>query len=167
MDAFTWFKSVFRGVEAVHQAPLRADLATERWADVPLIPVAGRSQPPAPPADDDDWGVAIAHAKMRAAFPKAPSLMPPPLPHHAPARAASPPPPPPPRRASMRSIAMPKPPRSADPGAMQARLDALVWGGLRKPAAPRPALAARRPAPEDQATPLPLSPRRSLRRRAP
>jgi len=39
---------------------------------------------------------------------------------------------------------------------MQATLDALVSRGVKKPAAPQPAIAVRRPAEWDRATPLPL-----------
>ena len=47
MDALTWFKSVFRRA----RAPVRADVASESWADVPLHLVAARLRPPPIPQD--------------------------------------------------------------------------------------------------------------------
>ena len=41
MDALTWFKSVFRRA-LMTPAPLRADVDTEMWDDVPLHRVAAR-----------------------------------------------------------------------------------------------------------------------------
>ena len=73
MDALTWFKSVFQ------RAPLRADVATELWPDVPLHLVAAHLRPPVAPADgDEDWDAVIARAKVQAALPKA--SRPPPAP---------------------------------------------------------------------------------------
>src|SRR5262245_38647309 len=81
MDALTWFKSVFQRARVT--PTVRADLAREPWVDVPRIPVT----PPMPRAvaavdDDDDWNVAIAHAKIRASVPRAGSV-PPPVPRQA------------------------------------------------------------------------------------
>jgi hypothetical protein len=48
MDALTWFKSVFRRALTTSD-PLRADLDTEMWPDVPLHLAAARLRPrPAP-----------------------------------------------------------------------------------------------------------------------
>ena len=44
MDALTWFKSVFhRGLTT--PAPLRADVASEMWPDIPLHLAAARLRP--------------------------------------------------------------------------------------------------------------------------
>jgi hypothetical protein len=147
MDALTWFKSVFqRGRET--PGVLRADLATEQWTDVPLHLVAARLRPPVARVDDDeDWDAVIARAKLQAASPKEPSPRPPPLPHHAPAKAPSPPPPHPQRNewAEMPDTPPPSPAQQARScSATLAALDALVSGGLKKPAMPRPGFAARR-----------------------
>jgi hypothetical protein len=156
MDALTWFKSVFHRSRAT-PALLRADLATEQWADVPLHHMAARLRPPAAPADDaEDWDAVIARAKMQAASPKAPSPPPPPPPRNAWAEMPDTPPPSPARQAPARSMAKLKAPRARAPEATQATLDALVLGGLKKPTALRPAFAAGRSAEEDLATPLPL-----------
>ena len=125
MDALTWFKSVFqRGLTT--PAPLRADLATEEWADVPpLHLVAARLRPRAAAADDDDqdWDAVIARAKVQAAAP-------------------SPPHPPLPRRASIENQVTPPPtPRRPPPPSMarskgpRANLDLVAWGGVKKLAA--------------------------------
>jgi hypothetical protein len=101
MDALTWFKTAFRhGLTT--PAPFRADVATERWADVPLHLAAARLRPsPAPAdaheADDEDWDAVIARAKMQAAETQ---KTPPPL--------------------------LPA------PQAVRARLDAAAWGGRKK-----------------------------------
>jgi hypothetical protein len=65
------------------------------------------------------------------------------------------PPPSPVRQVPTPLRAKVKAPRTRAPEKTQATLDALVWGRSRKPA-PRPVFAARRPAPEDIPTPLPL-----------
>src|SRR5262245_60123123 len=111
-------------------------------ADTPLHLMAARLRPPAPAAsdDDEDWDAVIARAKMQAALPGAPRLPPPPSPRDEWA-AMSPTPPPSPRA-----------PRLRTPEATRATLDAL---GLKRPPAPPPARAARRPA-DWLPTPLPL-----------
>jgi len=82
MDALTWFKTVFHRAQA-NPTALRADLATERWADVPLPPVPARPRPPAVPAGHDgDWDAVIARARMQVAAPRSPSR-PPPIPAEA------------------------------------------------------------------------------------
>ena len=177
MDALTWFKSVFQRALTT-PAPLRADVATEMWGDVPLHLAAARLRPATALAEaDKDWDAVIARAKREAASPRAP--IPPPLPPAAhgspkapsrpPARARdasrkapSPPPLPParhgspemqetppplPAQASTRSMPKPKGPR--------ANLDLVAWGGPKKPAALRPAFAARPTAMADQITPPP------------
>jgi hypothetical protein len=166
MDALTWFKSVFRrGLTT--PAPLRADVASEMWPDVPLHLVAASLRPrPASSergqnGDDDDgedWDAVIAQAKVQAATRKAP--MPPPLPRmgQASRKAPSTPPPrprdippemqetPPPLRAPQvpkLAIARPRGPRASP--------DLVAWGGGKKP------FGARATREEDQATPPPLA----------
>jgi len=161
MDALTWFKSAFHHAQAT-PAPVRADVASERWPEVPLHVAAARLRPPSPAADDEDWNAVIARAKIQAASAKPPSPLPPPLPRNVPSRAPSPPPPRPRRNewAEMPATpppvpALPPPTRSTAP--TQATLDGLVSRGLHKPAALRPVSASRRPVPGPLATPLPLS----------
>jgi hypothetical protein len=137
MDALTWFKSVFRR-ELTTPDALRADVATEMWADVPLHLAAARLRPAPPSADDDeDWDAVIARAKMQAATAKAPRL-----------------PPPSPRAVSPEMQETP-PPLAAPQIPVRARMDAL-WSGLKKPPAQPLAFTARRPAIEDMITPPPL-----------
>jgi hypothetical protein len=147
MDALTWFKSVFHRESAT---PLRADVATEQWDDVPLHLAAARLRPAtARVDDDDDWNAVIARAKMEAASPKAPSPHPPRLPHHAPAKAPSPPPPPSQRDEWAEMPATPPPSPAQQErrrSATLATLNALASGSLKKPAMPRPGFASRRPA---------------------
>jgi len=160
MDALTWFKSVLQRGGA-SSALLRADLATEEWADVPLHVAAARLRPTvAPAADAEDWKDVIARAKMQAASPGAPSPRPPSLPRHAPAKAPTPPPPPRPRDpsrdmqdtppltpvpkprtlATARSRALrpgfPTAPRPGFPTAARANPDVIVWGGRKTPPPP-------------------------------
>ncbi len=79
MDVLTWFKSVFHRAQA-NPTALRADLATEHWADVPLPPAPIRPRPPAvPEGHDGDWDAVIARARMQVAAPRSPSR-PPPIP---------------------------------------------------------------------------------------
>jgi hypothetical protein len=123
MDALTWFKSVFQPGAATH-APLRADLATAPWADVPLHVAAARLRPPAAAAaDEEDWDAVIARAKMQAAWAEMPDTPPPSSARQVPTRSNA-----------------------------NATLDAFIRRSLETPAAPRPAFA-RRPAAEDLATP--------------
>jgi hypothetical protein len=181
MDAFTWFKTVFRKAPPT-TGVLRAEPATGSWADVPRIPVTVRSWPPSVPTPhDENWDVVIARAKGEVASRIAPS--PPPLPRAHRAQPKAPPPlrsslarqaqaarpasrkaPPRPERDEWEEWpdtppppAVPKKiPRTWDPERAKATLDALYKDGLKKPAAMRPPLAARRPAEEDLATPLPV-----------
>src|SRR5262245_4825119 len=106
----------------------------------PLHLAAARLRPPAAPADDDeDWDAVIARAKMQAAWP----------------RAASPPPSPPPRDAWSEMAATPPPlpaPRGPTFEKVHAKLDALLLGGMKKPAVLPPAFTARRRVDEDRAT---------------
>jgi len=126
MDALTWFKSVLhRGLAT--PAPLRAEVASEMWPEVPLHLAAARLRPVAPADDDEDWDAVIARAKIQAAEMQA---TPPPL--------AAPP-------APALWTAKLKAARVGAPQEVRARLDA-VWERLKKPAAP-----------EDQATPPPLA----------
>jgi len=141
MDALTWFKSVFLRARATPGA-LHADLTTDSWDDVPMRPVERRSRPPAMAADDgEDWDAVIARAKMQAAFPSAPYLPPSP-----PARHASP--------KAPRSLLAP-PLRHASPDIANTPPPSLALQ----------AFAARRPAEDDVATPLPvgLTPRAGSR----
>jgi hypothetical protein len=125
-----------------------------------------RAPAPSAPDDDDDWAAAIAAARSRlpaaraggdgdwdAAIAAARSRLPA-------ARAggdedwdaAI-------ARARMRHASP-----ALVPGEVRAKLDALVRNGLKRPVAPRPSLAARRPAEEDLPTPLPFGiARRSAR----
>jgi hypothetical protein len=158
MDALTWFKSVLhRGLTTPD--PLRADVATEMWPDVPLHLAAARLRPVAPAEEDvdEDWDAVIARAKTQAEAAKAPKL-PPPLPRAAaPEMQPTPPPLAAPQQAPALWTAKLKAARIAGPQEVQAKLDA-VWGGLKKQAGLRPAVAAaRRPSIEDQITPPPLA----------
>ena len=84
-------------------------------ANVPLHLVAARLRPPSAPADDDeDWDAVIARAKAQAAW------------------------------AEMAATPAPSPARAEAPRATQVTLDALLMGGMKKPAAPRPVFTARR-----------------------
>jgi len=181
MDALTWFKSVFQRALTT-PASLRADMATEAWADVPLHLAAARLRPRVAAADDDeDWNAMIARAKVQAASSRAPSPPPPPLPRQAvpetqitpppvparriPARAPSPAPPPLPRRATPESQVTPPPvPTRRAPSPLMAKLrapranpDLVAWGELKKLAASRPAPAAHRAAEADLVTPPPVA----------
>ena len=114
-------------------------------ADVPLHLVAARMRPPAAPEDDDeDWDAVIARAKMQAGSPRAPS--PPPPPRDEWAEMPETPRPLLGRQASARSLAKLKVPPAWPSEKTQATLDALVRGGMKKPAAPRQPESARRAA---------------------
>ena len=138
MDALTWFKSVFQRARPTPDA-LRADLATEPWADVPLHLAAARLRPPPARVDDDeDWDAVIARAKVQAASPNVRNewleMQPTPPPRNEWSEMQPTPPP------------SPKAPQAGIPQATQARLDALLLGGMKKPASARPAFTARRAA---------------------
>lgn len=151
MDAPNRFKAVYRR-PLTTPAPLRTD-------------------------DDEDWDAVIARAKMQAASARVPRPLPPPpvppemqetpppsLAHQARfVRQSLPAPLPRPRDEWLETPDTP-PPLPARRARPTAALDLLLAGGLKKVAAPRPAPAARRPAPEDQLTPPPLGRTRRITR---
>lgn len=172
MAARSWLKAVFhRG--GLTPAPVVGDLATEQWADVPMIP-ATRSRPPVPAAaDDENWDAVIARARQQQVVSLKTPSRPPPLPRQRPSISTYPsdrirrsipspdtqvtPPPvvdrrPPPTWKSDRSGLW-----SGASEQLKARLDALITGpGVKRTAALRAALAARRPGELDAATPPPV-----------
>jgi hypothetical protein len=134
MDVLSWFRSVVLRARSA-PAPLRADLATEAWPDVPPPrPVVVVSRPPAANAgEDDDWDAAIGRARLAAASPNARSPQLPP-PSGGASRKVSSPPPLPPEARALPKAASPAAPRDAQ---AKARMDALLWGGMKKPTARR------------------------------
>ena len=106
--------------------------------------------------DDEDWDAVIARAKMQLALPKASSQPPPPARRRASLEIQETPPPLTTPKAPTPWTARPAPPRAAAPVNVRAKLDTLVWGGMKKPPTPRPPLTGRRAAEEDPATPPPV-----------
>jgi hypothetical protein len=138
MDVLSWFKSVVLRSRAA-PAPLRADLATGAWLEVPrLRPVLVVPPPPAAPAGkDEDWNAAITRARLEAAPSKTPRPQLHPPSGYAAQKESSPPPHPPGAHALVAAASLPSPPAPRDARA-KARMDGLLWGGMKKPPAVRP-----------------------------
>jgi len=140
MDPLTRFNSVGR------RAPSTANSVTVRaW-------------PPTHPVDDDeDWDAVIARAKMQAAaLPRATRPPQPAPPRHVPPELQVTPPPVPARQAPAVPMGRLHAQRIRTVEEVRAKLDVIVWGSAKRPAALRPASRPRRTAEEDMVTPPPV-----------
>ena len=131
--------------------------------------LAARSRQPGAPSDNDDdweeWEAAMRRARAQAASPRALRPPPPPLqrrqtpspfPRDEWSEMPATPPPLPVPQAQLLSMVRPKTPGAAITETVRAKLDAIDWGAMKRPA-PRAAFVARRPGDQDLATPPPLA----------
>jgi len=157
MDPLTRFKSV--GPRAPSTAvQLKADLALEARRGARPQSVTVRAWPPTAPVDDDEeWDAVIARAKLQAAVSPRVTRRPQPAPPpHLPPELQVTPPPVLLRQAPAVSMGRLHSQRIRTAEEVRAKLDVIVWGTAKRPAAPRPASAARRTAEEDMLTPPPV-----------
>lgn len=146
MDPLTRFNSVGRRAPSTARDGARPNHVTVRaW-------------PPAAPADEEeDWDAVIARAKMQAAaLPRAPRPPRPAPPRHVPLELQVTPPPLPLREAPPVSRGKLHAQRIRTAEEVRAKLDVIVWGTAKRPAARRPESRVHRIAEEDMVTPPPV-----------
>ena len=157
MDPLTRFNSVGRRAPST-AAQLQADPARAAPRGARPNSATVRAWPPTALVDDDeDWDAVIARAKRQAsALPRVTRPpQPAPLPHLRPELQVTPPPVPV-RQAPTVSTGRVQAQRIRTVEEVRAKLDVIVWGSAKRPAALRPASRARRTAEEDMVTPPPV-----------